>query len=146
MAKKDLGDASGLADMEQGLEIARAIDSPVAATTINNLAVYATIDGDLVRSEHLYREVLRLAERLGDGSSVRFIGGNLIWIDFDGGPLGHRVRGGRRLRRRLRGRVAAHDGVDGPDRSAARCSPLAARSTRLQRAPHARTRTLASDG
>jgi len=82
MAKNDLGDATGLADMERGREIALAADSPVAATTVNNLAVYATIDGDLGRSEELYLEALRLAERYGDASSVRFIRGNLIWIDF----------------------------------------------------------------
>jgi predicted ATPase/class 3 adenylate cyclase len=82
MVKRDLGDSSGLMDMQHGLEIALAVDSPVAATTANNLAVYATIDGDLPRSEELYLEALRLAERYGDGSSSRFIRGNLIWIDF----------------------------------------------------------------
>jgi len=44
--------------------------------------VYATIDGDLPRGEELYLEAMRLAERYGDGSSIRFIRGNLIWIDF----------------------------------------------------------------
>ena len=82
MSKRDLGDSSGLGDMEHGLEVALAIDSPVAATTVNNLAVYATIDGDLPRSEELYHEAMRLAERYGDRSSIRFIRGNLIWIDF----------------------------------------------------------------
>jgi len=82
MAKRDLGDPSGVTDMERGRDIALAIDSPIAATTMNNLAVYATIDGDLPRSEELYLEAMRLAERYGDRSSIRFIRGNLIWIDF----------------------------------------------------------------
>jgi class 3 adenylate cyclase/tetratricopeptide (TPR) repeat protein len=82
MARRDLGDPTGVTDIERSLEIALAIDSPVAATTVNNLAVYATIDGELVRSEELYLEALRLADRYGDSSSARFIRGNLIWIEF----------------------------------------------------------------
>jgi tetratricopeptide (TPR) repeat protein len=82
MAKRELGDPSGITDMEQGRDIALGIDSPIAATTVNNLAVYATIDGDLPRSEELYLEAARLAERYGDRSSARFIRGNFIWMDY----------------------------------------------------------------
>ncbi|MDH4102081.1 MAG: AAA family ATPase [Thermoleophilia bacterium] len=82
MAKNDLDDPSGIADMEHALEIALAVDSPIAGTIVNNLAVYATFAGDFPRTDELHSEALRLAERYGDASSVRFIRGNLIWGDF----------------------------------------------------------------
>jgi tetratricopeptide (TPR) repeat protein len=82
MAKCDLGDGSGLEDMERALEIALAIDSPVAATTVNNLGVYGTIGGDIVRADAYYHEARRLAERFGDGQTVRFVRTNLIWAAF----------------------------------------------------------------
>ena len=68
MVKNDLDFGSGTADMERALEIALAADSPVAATTVNNLAVYATFAGDFPRTDELYAEAMRLAERFGDAS------------------------------------------------------------------------------
>ncbi len=80
MAKRDAGDPSGTADMERALEIALEIDSPVAGAIVNNLGVYAVRDGDFTRTDELYAEAHRLAERFGDHASVRFMSGNLIWI------------------------------------------------------------------
>ncbi len=68
--------------MERAREIALAADSPVAATTVNNLAVYATFAAEFPRTAELYDEAMRLAERYGDASAIRFIRGNRIWIDF----------------------------------------------------------------
>jgi tetratricopeptide (TPR) repeat protein len=82
MAKYDAGDPSGVKDMERALEIALAVDSPIAGTIVNNLAVYATFAGDFPRTDELYGEALRLAERYGDASTVRFVGGNRIWLNF----------------------------------------------------------------
>jgi len=82
MAKSDAGDLSGVADMERALEIALAVDSPIAGTIVNNLAVYATFAGDFPSTDGLYAEALRLAERYGDASTVRFVRGNLVWLDF----------------------------------------------------------------
>jgi len=82
MAKNDAGDTSGVEDMERALEIALAVDSPIAGTITNNLAVYATFAGDFPRTDELYAEALRLAERYGDASTLRFTGGNIIWLDF----------------------------------------------------------------
>jgi tetratricopeptide (TPR) repeat protein len=81
MAKCDQDDFSGIADMERGLEIALAAGSPVAAPIVNNLGVYALIAGDFARTEEHYAEAVRLAERYGDRSSVRFTGANQIWMD-----------------------------------------------------------------
>ena len=86
MAKNDSDDPSGVADMERALEIAVGADSPVAAAIVNNLGVYATYAGDFPRTEELYVEALRLAERYGDASSMRFTRGNSVWLDF---MLGH---------------------------------------------------------
>ena len=51
MAKNFLGDQSGIEDMERALELALEIDSPVASTIVNNLAVEAWLSGDVVRAE-----------------------------------------------------------------------------------------------
>jgi hypothetical protein len=68
--------------MEQALQIALAIDSSVAATTANNLAVQAVMEGDMVRADELYLESARLADRLGDRSSLRFVRTNIAWCAF----------------------------------------------------------------
>jgi class 3 adenylate cyclase/tetratricopeptide (TPR) repeat protein len=86
MAKNAESDGSGIPDMERALEIALAADSPVAASITNNLAVFATLAGEFPRVAELYTEAARLAERYGDASSVRFIRGNRLWIDY---MLGH---------------------------------------------------------
>jgi tetratricopeptide (TPR) repeat protein len=82
MAKNDADDTSGVADMERALEIALGVDSPVASSIVNNLAVNTTYAGDFQRTDQLYSEATRLGERYGDASSVRFIRGNQIWLDF----------------------------------------------------------------
>ena len=82
MAKNDVDFGSGLADMEHALEIALAADAPVASAIVNNLAIYALFAGDFLRTDELYAEATRLAERYGDASSVRFVRGNHIFIDF----------------------------------------------------------------
>ncbi|CAN5291344.1 hypothetical protein BH20ACT13_BH20ACT13_14890 [soil metagenome] len=82
LAKRYLGDPSAGEHLDRALEIALAIDSPIASTIVNNLAVFATFDGDLERTEELYTEALGLAQRFGDGSSARFIRANRIWVAF----------------------------------------------------------------
>ncbi|HUG65778.1 MAG TPA: AAA family ATPase [Gaiellaceae bacterium] len=82
MAKNDVDFGSGIADMERALEIALAADSQVASSIVHNLAVYAAYAGDFARTDELYAEATRLGERYGDASSVRFVRGNRIWLDF----------------------------------------------------------------
>ncbi|MDQ3121569.1 MAG: hypothetical protein M3Q59_03405, partial [Actinomycetota bacterium] len=82
MAKNNLDGTSGLLDMERALAIALEADSPVASSIVNNLAVHAIFNGTLSRSDELYAEAQRLAERYGDAASVRFIRANRIWLDF----------------------------------------------------------------
>jgi hypothetical protein len=68
--------------MERGLEIALEIGSRVAASTLNNLAVTSLFAGDLPRAEQVYREGLVAAERFGDRSAARFIGANVLWVEW----------------------------------------------------------------
>ncbi|HXG77618.1 MAG TPA: AAA family ATPase [Gaiellaceae bacterium] len=82
MAKSYAGDRSGVEDVERALALALEIDSPVASPIVNNLAVQAIVDGDLVRADELYAEAARIAERFGDRSSITFVWANRIWSDF----------------------------------------------------------------
>ena len=82
MTKNDVGDASGVEDMERALSIALEIGSPIAATIVNNLAVEAFTMGDLRRGRALYEDSVQLAERLGDREGARFTGTNLIFADY----------------------------------------------------------------
>ena len=82
MTKSSTGDLSGIEDMERALELALQIDSPVAGTIVNNLAVEAFLKGDLGQAERLYAESIRLSERLGDREAARFTETNQIWMDF----------------------------------------------------------------
>ena len=83
IAKTKLGDPSGIADQERALEIALAIDSPTAATIVNNLGVAIDEDdGGFIRADALHREARRLAERFGDKRAVRFMDANLSWSDY----------------------------------------------------------------
>ena len=76
---------------------------PIAAAIVNNLGVYATFEGDFRRTDELYAEAQRLAERFGDAASVRFVRGNRIWVDFMLGRWDQRARAcGRRSSRSAR--------------------------------------------
>ncbi len=82
MAKNQVGDTSGVEDMERALSIALEIDSPIAGTIMNNLAVEAFTVGDLRRGKALYGDAVMLAERLGDSESARFTRTNLVYCDY----------------------------------------------------------------
>jgi tetratricopeptide (TPR) repeat protein len=70
---------SGHVELEQALDIALAADSPIAATTLNNLAVLAIWEGAWHRAYELYFQAERLAERFGDRDGLRFVRGNRIF-------------------------------------------------------------------
>jgi len=72
------GDLDGQADVERALEIALAIDSPVAATALNNLGVIASRT-DMRRELEFVQQSRRVAERLGDRETERFSRGNAIF-------------------------------------------------------------------
>jgi class 3 adenylate cyclase/tetratricopeptide (TPR) repeat protein len=93
-AKNQLGDPTGVAELERALELAVDVNSPLAAGTIaNNLAVAAFLAGDFRREGELFVEALKLAERFGDGSGMRWIRGQLIGMDFIFGRWDEALRG-----------------------------------------------------
>jgi predicted ATPase/class 3 adenylate cyclase len=73
LAKSYLGDTAASRDLEEAMEIAIAANSALAGTIANNRAVLAFFDLDLRRSNELFSEGLRIAERFGDGAGVRWI-------------------------------------------------------------------------
>jgi class 3 adenylate cyclase/tetratricopeptide (TPR) repeat protein len=82
LAKRELGDPSATSDLERALEIAVEVDSPIASSIVNNLAVGAFFDGRIERAYELYTEALRLAHRVGDGAGVRFVRGNRLFLEL----------------------------------------------------------------
>jgi class 3 adenylate cyclase/tetratricopeptide (TPR) repeat protein len=73
LAKFYLGDPTGAQDEVRALEMAMAVMSPVAGSIANNVAVQALFSFELQRAGELFEEGLRIAERLGDASSVRWL-------------------------------------------------------------------------
>lgn len=83
LAKNNLGDSSeGTQDLERAFALAAEIDSPIASTIVNNLAVLAFLEGRLQRAHELYTEAFRLALRFGDAASARFVRMNVLFLDL----------------------------------------------------------------
>jgi tetratricopeptide (TPR) repeat protein len=72
-------DHSGEVELERALGLAKAVNSPLATSVLNNLAVLATKRGDVARAEELNRETLQLAQQFGDRDITRFARGNLLF-------------------------------------------------------------------
>jgi tetratricopeptide (TPR) repeat protein len=72
VAKDHLGDESGKADLERSIEIALAANSPEAARGYNNLGALMGDRGEFRRSVELFREAVRVAERLGNATVARY--------------------------------------------------------------------------
>ncbi|HEX5245867.1 MAG TPA: adenylate/guanylate cyclase domain-containing protein [Gaiellaceae bacterium] len=68
-AKLNHGDKSGVQDLERSIEIALSVRSPEAARGYNNLA--ASTD-DFARATELFREAVRVGERLGNPRVVDY--------------------------------------------------------------------------
>lgn len=73
---------TGRADLEEALAVALAADSPVAATTLNNLAVLAIWEADWRRGDEIYPKAQQIAERFGDRDTVRFVRANAIFASY----------------------------------------------------------------
>jgi tetratricopeptide (TPR) repeat protein len=72
-------DHTGEAELERALELAKAVNSPLGAGVLNNLAVQATQQGNVPRAEELNRATLALAQQFGDREIIRFARGNLLY-------------------------------------------------------------------
>ena len=72
-------DQTGDEELERALELARAVNSPLAVTVLNNLGVLAVQEGDIVKSFELNKATLELAQQLGDRENVRFSTANCLY-------------------------------------------------------------------
>ena len=70
----------GLRTLDQALEIARATNSPLLATVLNNIG-FQTLD-DVARANAFYRQAAEVADRFGDRAMRRFVAGNITVTDF----------------------------------------------------------------
>ena len=73
LSKVYLGDPTGAQDEVRALEMAMAVNSPVAGSIANNVAVHAFFAFEFRRAGELFEEGLRIAERLGDASGARWL-------------------------------------------------------------------------
>jgi DNA-binding SARP family transcriptional activator len=86
MARALAGDAGGVADVEEGLAVARASSALAAASrAYNNLGTLASREGDFRRATEYLEQAVRVAERLGDRQQLRFAQANLIRDRFHAG-------------------------------------------------------------
>ena len=81
-AKFHMDLSTGRPELEEGLRIALAADSPIAAVSLNNLGVLSIWEGNFARSREIYPEAQRIAERFGDRDSARFMRGNWIFGSY----------------------------------------------------------------
>jgi class 3 adenylate cyclase len=73
----------GREELERGLEIAVAANSPEQAGILVNLAVTAFfIEGDINREDELFAEAEQMAERFGDRDVARFARGDRTWTRY----------------------------------------------------------------
>jgi predicted ATPase/class 3 adenylate cyclase len=72
LARTNLGDRGGVADLERSIEIAEAAKSPEAARGYNNLGAITWSLGDVRRAGELVDEAIRVGERLGNAAVGRY--------------------------------------------------------------------------
>ncbi|HEX2428780.1 MAG TPA: hypothetical protein VHI53_12685 [Gaiellaceae bacterium] len=72
-------DHTGEEELDRALELATAVNSPLAVAVLNNLGVRAVQNGDIPRSEEFTRASLELAEEFGDRENIRFARANLLF-------------------------------------------------------------------
>jgi class 3 adenylate cyclase len=80
LAKGNAGDfASAKVDLERSIEIAVAINSPVAARGYNNLSALTNKAGDVEKALVLRRESVVIAERFGVHPMLRYARSVIVW-------------------------------------------------------------------
>ena len=72
-------DHTGDEELGQALELAKTVNSPLAVSALNNLAVLAMQRAQVARAEELNLEALALAQQFGDRESIRFANANLLY-------------------------------------------------------------------
>jgi class 3 adenylate cyclase/tetratricopeptide (TPR) repeat protein len=92
VAKVNLGDREGVADLERSVEIALAAKSPEAARAYNNLAAVTWLLGDMRRASELFDEAVRAGEELGSATVGRYSRIVRIQLYFDRGEWSEGLR------------------------------------------------------
>ena len=82
VVKMYLGDPTSVSDEERAMEIAITANSPQAGRIANNLAMQAFAQLDMPRCYDLCTEGLRIAERFGDASGVRWLRAQCAALHF----------------------------------------------------------------
>jgi class 3 adenylate cyclase/tetratricopeptide (TPR) repeat protein len=68
-------------DLRRAVDLARAVNSPLAASALNNLSVVLNLS-DGRQARELQRDALEIAVRFGDAGNARFLRGNLVTQSF----------------------------------------------------------------
>jgi tetratricopeptide (TPR) repeat protein len=85
-AKYDMGDRSGIDEVRESLEVAKAINAATQiARTCNNLAILLRLEGQMQESLAVADEGLAVAERFGMEANVRFAHGALPFRLYEQG-------------------------------------------------------------
>jgi tetratricopeptide (TPR) repeat protein len=84
-ARLDLGDLTGLDDLERAVAIAVPANSPEAARAQGNLSFMLYCLGDPDRSGQLHIQAQRTAERFGVADTMRGLRATGIWNDYQRG-------------------------------------------------------------
>jgi class 3 adenylate cyclase/tetratricopeptide (TPR) repeat protein len=85
VAKTNLGDVGGLADIERSIEIALEARSPEAARGYNNLGACVGMFGDLRRALAHVEDAIAAGDRLGEVNSTKFSRTFRLWLLFRSG-------------------------------------------------------------
>jgi class 3 adenylate cyclase/tetratricopeptide (TPR) repeat protein len=72
IAKVNLGNSEGLADLERSIEIALKVNSPEAGRAYNNLAAMTWFLGDLRRANELLDDAVRVSDQFGSATIGRY--------------------------------------------------------------------------
>ena len=82
VARAATGDRSGLADIEQSIEIAESANLPESIRGYFNLGGILANLGDLHRAAEMHLQGQRLAERFGDASWLEYFEAERVYEDF----------------------------------------------------------------
>jgi class 3 adenylate cyclase/tetratricopeptide (TPR) repeat protein len=91
-ARVNVGDRTGVADVEASVEIARRLNSPEVVRCLNNLAYVLGLVDEPKRQREAHEEAERAAERFGLAGMARFLRSGTAWHHFGRGEWDEALR------------------------------------------------------
>ena len=85
VARISMGDVAGMAELEESVALAEAVNSPESVRGYGNLASVSQDLGDLERSSEMMEKGLELAERFGMWEPVRWLIAERNWLLYNNG-------------------------------------------------------------